>query len=255
MHVAGAHGDVGHVDVAVAHGHQGQVLLARGLAAGRELGDRAARRGFRHLAAGVGVDLGVEHQDVDVAAGGQHVVESAVADVVGPAVAAEDPDALLDQGVGDAEQVAGFGRVDAGELLLQIWRRGRAARRCRLRSSGRRRGWPAPVPRRSAKPSFQPVRGHTRSACRRPAACRGRTRHCLRTASWSRRPRPSCVAAVGSGGQVAAVDGGAAGGVGDERAVAEQLRHQLDVRGFAAAGAGAGELEQRLQQLDVLHLG
>ncbi len=67
-------------------------------------------------------------------------------------------------------------------------------------------------------------------------------------------PRPSLFTAVGRGGQVAAVDRGAAGGVGDQHAVAEQLRHQLDVRRFAAAGAGAGELEQRLQQLHVLHL-
>ena len=62
-------------------------------------------------------------------------------------------------------------------------------------------------------------------------------------------PRPSVFSAVRRGRQVAAVDRGAAGGVGDQRAVAEQLRHQLDVRRFAAAGAGAGELEQRLQQL------
>ncbi len=62
------------------------------------------------------------------------------------------------------------------------------------------------------------------------------------------------VGAVGRSGQVAAVDGGAAGGVGDHHAVAEQLGHQLDVRGLAAAGAGAGELEQRLEQLHVLHL-
>ena len=32
----------------------------------------------------------------------------------------------------------------------------------------------------------------------------------------------------------------------DDHAVAEQLRQQLDVGRFAAAGAGAGELEQRL---------
>jgi hypothetical protein len=54
------------------------------------------------------------------------------------------------------------------------------------------------------------------------------------------------------GGQVAAVDGGAAGGIGDDGAVAEQLREQLDVGGFTAAGAGAGELKQRLQELRVL---
>ena len=63
------------------------------------------------------------------------------------------------------------------------------------------------------------------------------------------------VGAVGRGGQVAAVDGRAAGGVGDHHAVAEELGDQLDVGRFAATGAGAGELEQRLEQLDVLHLG
>ena len=57
---------------------------------------------------------------------------------------------------------------------------------------------------------------------------------------------------VGRGGQVAAVNRGAAGGVGDEGAVAEELRQQLDVRRFAAARAGARELEQRLQQLRCL---
>ena len=73
---------------------------------------------FGRLAAGVGVDLGIEDQDVDVAAGGDHVVEAAEADVVGPAVAADDPDALLDQGVGEGEEVARFGSVDAGEFRL-----------------------------------------------------------------------------------------------------------------------------------------
>ena len=118
VHVAGAHRDLGDVDAAVAHGDQGEVLLADRLAAGRELRDRAARSGLGGLAAGVRVDLGVEDQDVDVAAGGDHVIEAAEADVVGPAVAADDPDALLDQRVGEGQQVAGFGGVDAGELLL-----------------------------------------------------------------------------------------------------------------------------------------
>ena len=49
--------------------------------------------------------------------------------------------------------------------------------------------------------------------------------------------------------QVAAVDRRAAGRVGDQQPVAEQLRQQLQVRRLAAAGAGAGELEQRLQEL------
>ena len=46
--------------------------------------------------------------------------------------------------------------------------------------------------------------------------------------------------------QIAAEDRGTAGGVRDDGAVAEELRHQLQVRRLAAAGAGAGELEERL---------
>ena len=54
-------------------------------------------RRFGGLAAGVGIDLGVEDEDVDVPVHGHDVVEPAVADVIGPAVAADAPDALLDE--------------------------------------------------------------------------------------------------------------------------------------------------------------
>ena len=53
--------------------------------------------------------------------------------------------------------------------------------------------------------------------------------------------------------QVAAVDGGAAGRVGDEQAVAEELRQEPQVRRLAAARAGAGELEERRQVLRAAH--
>ena len=51
------------------------------------------------------------------------------------------------------------------------------------------------------------------------------------------------------------VNGRAAGGVGDDAAVAKQLGQQAHVGGFAAASAGAGELEQRLQELRFLDRG
>ena len=66
-------------------------------------------------------------------------------------------------------------------------------------------------------------------------------------------PRPSSSTRVRRGGQVAAVDAAAAGGVGDEQVVAEQLGEQLQVRRLAAAGARSAELEQRLAQLAGLH--
>ena len=62
------------------------------------------------------------------------------------------------------------------------------------------------------------------------------------------RAAPGAVDGVGRARQVAAVDGGAAGGVGDQHAVAEQLRREPDVGRLAAAGAGAGKLEQRVEQ-------
>ncbi len=48
---------------------------------------------------------------------------------------------------------------------------------------------------------------------------------------------------------------GAAGGVGDLGAVAEQLAEQLEIGRLAAAGAGAGELEQRLEELHAADVG
>jgi len=58
-------------------------FLAPGLPPAANLATAGARRGFGGLASGVGIDLGVEHQDVDVAAAGEDVIEAAVADVVG----------------------------------------------------------------------------------------------------------------------------------------------------------------------------
>lgn len=56
----GPKGDLGDVDVAIGHGHEGEVLLRFLLAGGGELIDRAGLRGLRGLAAGVGIDFGVE---------------------------------------------------------------------------------------------------------------------------------------------------------------------------------------------------
>ena len=63
----------------------------------RELRDLTDVGSLGSLSAGVGVDLGVEHEDVDVFAGGEDMVNAAEADIEGPAVAAEDPAGLLVQ--------------------------------------------------------------------------------------------------------------------------------------------------------------
>ena len=184
------------------------------------------------------------------------MIEAAVADVVGPAVAADDPDALLDQRVGHAEQVAGFGSVDAGEFVFELLARARAGRRCPASVfwSALRMACASSSPIGEAEPPDQfagvfvlLVDGEAHAEAELGVVFEERV--------GPGRSAAFVVGAVGRGRQVAAVDGGAAGGVGDHRAVAEELGHQLDVGSFAAAGAGAGELEERLEQLNVLHLG
>ena len=101
----------------------------------------------------------------------------------------------------------------------------------------------------------QQRRAPARDACRRPAGSRGRTRHCPRTASSTRPARGPRGSSSRRDRQVAAVDRRAAGGIGDLQPVAEQLREQLEIRRLAAAGAGAGELEQRLEELHAAHVG
>jgi hypothetical protein len=80
-------------------------------------------------------------------------------------------------------------------------------------------------------------------------ACRDRTRRCPRRASSPRRDRGRRCFAVGRGREIAAVDGGTAGGVGDEEAVADELGKEFQIRRLTAAGAGAGEFDERAQEL------
>ena len=85
------------------------------------------RRGLRGLAPGVRVDLRVEDQDVHVAFHGENVVESAVADVVGPAVSTDEPDALADEVVGDGIQAP---RLHARQTGLSFLRSAPTRSRC-----------------------------------------------------------------------------------------------------------------------------
>ena len=102
-----SHRDRGHVNRPVSHRHQAEIFLRAAFASGGELGDRGARRCFGTLAAGVGINFRVEQQDLDVAPAGQDVIESAVADVVTPAVTADDPNAFSHEQIGQGEEAPG----------------------------------------------------------------------------------------------------------------------------------------------------
>ena len=245
--VVGAHGDLGNVDVAVGTGHRTEVLFRRLFAGRGELGHRPALGGLRCLATGVGVDLGVEHEDVDVPARGQDVVEPAEADVVGPAVATEDPNALSYEGAREREQVAsrpGGVRVGVVAETPQSARRarlrGRAARTRPARLSG--------PPRVSRPPALAPIllgQAQEQPACplllgfESEADAEPELGVVLEQRVAPGRTAPVAVRRPRCRRQVAPVDRRATCGVGDEHAVAEELADELQVGRLTAARAGA----------------
>ena len=255
--LVGAHGDLSDVDVAVAGCHHAQILLLGLLAAGRELRDGSSRRCLGGLAAGVGVDFGIEYEDVDVFAGSEDVVESAVTDVVGPAVTAEAPDALLDQEVFLGLEFLLEFRSLAGQL------RGvdRGHQRFGLLSGGGA-VFHAVDPGSSSFLDGSALRGcgqffddvlDLRSVL---ADGRSHTETEL-SVVFEQGVRPGRTSALLVGGIRhgrcgSAPDGGAARRVRDHHAVTEQLRNDLDVRGLAAACACAGEFEVREGELGTL---
>ena len=68
VRVAGAHSHARDIDITVADRFHCQIFLAGVLSAGGKFGDRGTGRGLGHLPASVGIDFGVQHKDVDVAA-------------------------------------------------------------------------------------------------------------------------------------------------------------------------------------------
>ena len=170
----------------------------------------------------------------------QHVIEAAVADVVGPAVAADHPDALGDEGIGDREQfhrpearqarqaLAQFGhRLDAGppERASSVVAQGfRKAVDQRFRQ-GRGQSTSSWTARR--------VRESTPSRNPRPSSAASSNSELFQAG-----PRPCLVRGVGRGRQIAAVDGRASGRVGDQQPVAEELRQQADVGSFTTPRTG-----------------
>src|SRR5699024_6746540 len=94
--LVGTHGDACDIYMSISHGDLSQVLLRCRLTASRKLRDRSCLRRLGRLSAGVGIYLGIQYQNVDVQVVCQYVIQSAVSDIVCPAIAADDPDRLAD---------------------------------------------------------------------------------------------------------------------------------------------------------------
>ena len=245
------HGDLGNVDIVIHHGDAAQVLLRSGFAGVGELRDSTDSSRLGGLPAGVGVDLGVDDEDVHIDAGGKDMVEAAVADVVGPAVAAIHPHGLLHKRVGALLQPLHVRAVAAGSS-----QRG-------FESFGYRPGLVRFVA--LFKPGFESsferfVAGLGESGFRMGLRLTAHLFHgevhahgILGVVLKQRVGRRGTVALLGRGireGRGGGADNvGAAGGVGNIHPLAEELGHQLHVRRLAAAGAGAVELVERALEL------
>ena len=164
-----------------------------------------------------------------------------------------EPDALLHQVVGERFEPAGFGDLHAGELLPQrhdaLALRGDAglARLIRVekrRGQARRRSATRAAGRDAARWRDVRVERHPEAEPELRVVLEERVR--------PRRAAAVAIRRVRRRRQVAAVDRRAAGRVGDEQPVAEELREQLEVRRLAAARAGARVFEQRLEELRAL---
>lgn len=84
----------------VHHHADAKIFASLALAMLTKLGNRPKRRGFRRLSTRVGVTLGIQYQNIDVLGETQDVIQPAKTNIVSPAVAANQPDGLLDQRVG-----------------------------------------------------------------------------------------------------------------------------------------------------------
>ena len=244
----GAEVDLGHIYIPIRGEDHAEILLRSTFAGGGKLHGGAHRGRLGGLPAGVGVKLVVKHQHVEIEAGGHHVVEAAVTDVVSPAVSADHPNRLFCQrilaapdilhmltviigiGEGDAYRVGHqnglFIVVPVIEPCLESGFEHLVTRRFNG-GAGVRLGLFAELVHGEidAEGEFGVVFKQGVGEGRAEAAPGHRLRE---------------------GGSEETVGLRTARGIGGIHPVSEKLSKKFDVRRFPAAGAGAGELVERL---------
>ena len=99
------HSYLSYIDIAIGDSHHAEVLLLRAFAGSSELSDSCSRGSFRGLTASVGVNFGIEDEDVDVVVGSEDVVNTAVTDIVRSTVTTDDPLAAFHQILSQALQL------------------------------------------------------------------------------------------------------------------------------------------------------
>ncbi|MPN07494.1 hypothetical protein SDC9_154764 [bioreactor metagenome] len=95
LRIVGTHRALCNIDIAIAHSDSRKILLLDFLTSSGKLRNRASRSCLGGLTAGVGINLGIKDNDIDVLALCQNVIQTAITNIIGPAVATEDEDRLL----------------------------------------------------------------------------------------------------------------------------------------------------------------
>src|SRR4030095_7443481 len=191
-------------------------------------------------------------EHVHALARGDHVIQTAVADVVAPAVAADDPHALLDERVRDRCELARF-EAAAGEQRLESYHPVALSVDPGFGGLIALHELPREIAERSAEAEQQMARvgglcvqSHAHSQAELGVVLEERVRPRWTSTVTVERPRRRRLAS--------AVDRRAPSRVRDEGSIPEELTHELEIGCFAAAGASARELEERLEKLDILYL-
>ncbi len=210
------------------------------------------------MTTGIRIDLRIEHQGIDVAAGSQHMVKATVADIISPAVATNQPHRLLDQIIGQGQQLFGGGagatfknRLQLVDLLpLDI--DGFLGRLIAVLDLGHQLLRFAATVASAGQQLVNQFIGEGLELVNAEADTVTELGGVLEQRVVPGRAEAVLAGGPGGGRQVAAVDGRAAGGVAHDQPVAIELGQQLDERRLAAAGAGAGKFKGRRQQLATL---
>src|SRR5699024_639332 len=252
VHVS-AHRDLCYIDVAVGHCNLCQALLGNRLTSSSKLCYLTDLGSLGSLTAGVGVNLGVEYHDVDIFAGSQNVVQTAEADIVCPAVAAEYPNGFLGEVLFVFEDflclVAAAGFQSSDQLLGSSLVLFAVVDGVQIFLASSLNSLVAAVLDQVANLLDQAVTNNLLAQVHTEAVLRV----VLEQGVCPSRTMALCVDGVWRGSSRTAPDGGAAGCVGDVHSVAEQLRDQTSVSGLSTTSAGAGDLEQRFLELAALN--
>ncbi|MPM56669.1 hypothetical protein SDC9_103478 [bioreactor metagenome] len=261
MQAVGTECDGSNIRMSVGHAHEAHVLLADLLTCVCKLCNGSDRSGLGSLPTGVGVHFGVEHQDVDVPTRGNDVVNTTVANVIGPAITTDDEDNLV------GKIVLQLINLDKHGLLLGIGSShslGKGSLDCLLSSVGSIRGL---IPQLDGlfDGTLQRIGG---TQCKQlidvdaqllAVGVHGKAHAQTilsivleETVSPCRTLPITLAYSVRSGREGTAVDGGTTGCVGNDHAITTDLGDHLHIGGLTTAGASTGELKERLLELQAL---